>query len=229
MASPHESLLFLALARQVAGLRRSVASMLAAQRDATDAAAAAPAPLEPEVVGLPLYAPVRRPAPAAVEPAPAPGPALQPAVPHPDALPAVAAAPAPAFPIVLPASRPVPVPVAGPPGPRGPMPRHQWRDTRVRFEELDGTWGKWVELRGGKGKDAPPVILGGGGGGTNLATLRAASDAVPDAFVVRQGGNWVRASYAQMAAWLGGGGTPADAVTVGGIVVTVNGETVTVN
>lgn len=33
----------------------------------------------------------------------------------------------------------------------GPMPRHEWKDTSLRFEEEPGVWGKWVDLQGPKG------------------------------------------------------------------------------
>lgn len=49
-------------------------------------------------------------------------------------------------------------------GPIGPMPDHQWDGTRLRFEEPDGDWGKYVDLRG-------PIGLpgaGGGGGGRGM-------------------------------------------------------------
>lgn len=39
----------------------------------------------------------------------------------------------------------------GSPGPIGPMPDHQWDGTRLRFEEPDGDWGKYVDLRGPQG------------------------------------------------------------------------------
>jgi hypothetical protein len=48
----------------------------------------------------------------------------------------------------------------------GPMPEHQWRDTSLRFEDPDGTWGKWVDL---KGQQGPPGASGGGGGRTRAA------------------------------------------------------------
>lgn len=45
----------------------------------------------------------------------------------------------------------------------GPMPDHQWRDTSLRFEEPDGTWGRYVNLKGEKGDPGPPGASGGGG------------------------------------------------------------------
>lgn len=55
----------------------------------------------------------------------------------------------------------------GPPGPRGPKPDHQWNDTALRFEKPDGTWGKYVDLKGDKGDKGAvgtsTEIMGGGG------------------------------------------------------------------
>lgn len=54
-------------------------------------------------------------------------------------------------------------------GERGLMPQHQWRDTELRFEQPDGTWGKFVELRGQSGAKGAPgqrgQVSGGGSGG----------------------------------------------------------------
>lgn len=46
----------------------------------------------------------------------------------------------------------------GPRGPIGPMPRHEWKDDQVRFEEEPGVWGEYSpHLRGPRG------YSGGGG------------------------------------------------------------------
>ena len=37
-------------------------------------------------------------------------------------------------------------------GPIGPMPRHEWDGTKLRFEIQPGQWGEWVDLRGPKGE-----------------------------------------------------------------------------
>jgi hypothetical protein len=55
----------------------------------------------------------------------------------------------------------VPKAKAGEPGPRGPMPDHQWDGSKLRFEKPDGSWGPKVDLQGPKGKDGK----GGSGGG----------------------------------------------------------------
>jgi hypothetical protein len=101
-------------------------------------------------------------------------------------------------------------------GPKGDPPKHEWDGSELRFENPDGTWGEWTNLRGPRG--------GGGGGRTNLDVLPAADDTVPDQFIVHSGGEWKRATYLQMQAWFPSGG-----VTGGGAVVTVNGEVVTVS
>lgn len=33
----------------------------------------------------------------------------------------------------------------------GPMPKHEWRDTEIRFQKPDKSWGAWVDLRGPRG------------------------------------------------------------------------------
>lgn len=57
-------------------------------------------------------------------------------------------------------------------GPIGPMPDHQWDGTSLRFEEPDGNWGKYVDLKGdrgaqGSGASGPPGPPGPGGGGNS--------------------------------------------------------------
>lgn len=49
----------------------------------------------------------------------------------------------------------------------GPMPDHQWRDTSLRFQDPDGTWGRYVNLKGEKGD---PGIPGSSGGGLSRIT-----------------------------------------------------------
>jgi hypothetical protein len=44
----------------------------------------------------------------------------------------------------------------GQPGPIGPSPDYQWRGTEIRFKNPDGSWGKWVDLKGERG----PLGLG---------------------------------------------------------------------
>lgn len=42
----------------------------------------------------------------------------------------------------------------GLPGPSGPMPRHEWDGTKIRFEHAKGVWGSWHDLKGKDGVDA---------------------------------------------------------------------------
>jgi hypothetical protein len=50
----------------------------------------------------------------------------------------------------------------------GPMPKHEWDGTRIRFERPDGSWGEWVDLRGVRGVNGETIVqqVGGGGGGS---------------------------------------------------------------
>ncbi|MDP3822881.1 MAG: hypothetical protein Q8R33_15525 [Burkholderiales bacterium] len=83
----------------------------------------------------------------------------------------------------------------GPRGPRGlvgPMPRHEWDGTKLRFEQPEG-WGAWVDVRGERGLPGE----GGGGGGrlptVDLNKLPAANPLVmPEQMIVRQNGVWLR-------------------------------------
>jgi hypothetical protein len=79
----------------------------------------------------------------------------------------------------------------GPQGPRGdigPMPRHEWEDTRLRFEIAPGRWGRSVDLQGPPGKSGRVQVVGGGGTTTSSEssstssgnTLRSGSGAPDD-------------------------------------------------
>lgn len=122
-------------------------------------------------------------------------------------------------------------------GDTGPMPDHEWQGTKLRFEKPGGGWGELVDLRGPKGArgDRGPSGQGGGAGGPapvappfDIDSLPAATWSTPAEFLVQQGGQWVRASYAQMQTWFPGGALPVGAVTVQGAAVLVNGQNVTV-
>lgn len=50
----------------------------------------------------------------------------------------------------------------GPEGPTGPAPEHEWKETKLRFEKPDGSWGEFVELKGEKGDNGLMMVRGGG-------------------------------------------------------------------
>ena len=112
-------------------------------------------------------------------------------------------------------------------GDTGPVPEHEWRGTELRFREPTGRWGKRVDLAPKLDKKQTKALYVASG--WNPDSLPDATDAIPEAFIVRQGNTWVRATYAQMQSWLGGSGLPPDAVTVNGEPVYVNGILVTSN
>lgn len=86
-----------------------------------------------------------------------------------------------------------------------------------------------------------PIVLVGGllaelpvgdvavGAVPDFDSLPLATLAVPQEFIVKQAGVWVRATYAQMQTWFPSGGGMTNPVTVDGANVTVNGEQVYVN
>lgn len=98
----------------------------------------------------------------------------------------------------------------------GPMPKHEWQGTKLRFQQTEGRWGKWVDLQGkpGKAGSGGGVFVGNTGGNAwNPDSLPTATDDTPDEFIVKQGDTWRRATYAQMQTWLGG--TPVPGPTDG--------------
>jgi len=54
----------------------------------------------------------------------------------------------------------------GLPGPKGDIPAHEWEGTKVRFQNQDGSWGEFVDLKGKDGhngldgKDGEPGKMG---------------------------------------------------------------------
>lgn len=70
--------------------------------------------------------------------------------------------------------------IQGPPGDDGekgaigPMPRHEWDATRLRFEQgPDGErWGDWVDLQGPAGKQTI-VAVGSGGGSRRTVSVNS--------------------------------------------------------
>lgn len=111
-------------------------------------------------------------------------------------------------------------------GEKGDTPKHQWSGTSIRFEQPDGTWGQWVDLRGpaglnGRGKGGNGIISGGHA----LEGLPISDDTytTPDRIALKQNGVWVQMAWADFAAFLGGSVAPTNQVTIGGQTVTING------
>ena len=82
----------------------------------------------------------------------------------------------------------------------GPMPRHEWRGSELRFQLTPKKWGKWTDLRGPAGSGRTFV----GTSGLDLSSLPPATDAEPSHFVVKQDGTWRLATYQQVREWFGG-------------------------
>jgi hypothetical protein len=88
-------------------------------------------------------------------------------------------------------------------------------DSELLIETLPGT-AELVETST-QGPPGPPGDIPG-----FLAALSPASDTAPDVLIVRQGAEWMRATYAQLRLWAGARNTTTRgrAVTVGGLAVT---------
>jgi hypothetical protein len=88
----------------------------------------------------------------------------------------------------------------GPKGDTGPMPAHEWKGTTLRFEQPNGTWGKFVDLKGATGKDGAAgrtvvISRGGSSGGGVGSLLPGAPNVEPTGIAVVQGGQWVNLSW----------------------------------
>lgn len=105
------------------------------------------------------------------------------------------------------------------------MPRHQWKGTQVRFEVAPDEWSRWTDMQGPQGDTVLTVRRGFRPESLPLGEPAAE----PEGFIVRQGGEWRRATLAQMQQWFGAGALPPGAVTLAGLLVTVEGEPVTVH
>lgn len=49
-------------------------------------------------------------------------------------------------------------------GKNGSIPDHEWDGTKIRFENPDGTWGEWVDIRGPQGRTGESFGPADGGG-----------------------------------------------------------------
>lgn len=98
--------------------------------------------------------------------------------------------------------------IDGQDGDVGPMPKHQWRGTELRFQQSKKKWGDWVDLRGQSGSGR---VMVGVGGDFDPSTLPVADETpTPTEVIVKQDGVWVRATWDYFTGWVGGGGAPAD-------------------
>lgn len=82
----------------------------------------------------------------------------------------------------------------GEPGPKGDKPAHEWKGSKLRFEQPDGTWGKFVDLKGPAGKNGSQqvVSIGYAASSPGLSSLAPGAEGVtPASIVVQQGGEWV--------------------------------------
>ena len=87
-------------------------------------------------------------------------------------------------------------------GPIGPMPRHEWRGSWLRFETEANKWGQWTNLLG------PSGYSGAGGGFSVVSDLTelapGVSDLEPAGVAVLQGGRWVNLPWGALANLLSG-------------------------
>lgn len=120
-------------------------------------------------------------------------------------------------------------------GADGKTPAHEWDGTRLRFEQPDGSWGEWVDLRGKKGANGDrgaegvTVVTGGGGAKFDPATLDILQvvPTLSDFLLLERDGVSYRVRLDQLAA-LFGGTVPESAVRVNDAPIYVNGDYVTV-
>ena len=98
------------------------------------------------------------------------------------------------------------------------MPKHEWDGTKLRLQQTAKKWGKWVDLKGQKGRDGgAPVGLGSTMDPSSFPL--APSLRSGDAIVIVRDGQWMRVPVTANGKY---------AVTVGGVPVTVNGEYVVI-
>lgn len=92
-------------------------------------------------------------------------------------------------------------------GDTGPMPDHEWKGSKLRFEKPDGTWGEYVDLKGKPGKDGERVVVFAGGGSNSrpLDALQPGVDGVePASIAVMQAGEWVNLPWAAFVTTIAG-------------------------
>lgn len=72
-------------------------------------------------------------------------------------------------------------------GPMGPIPKHEWRGTQLRFQQTSGKWGKWTDLQGSAGKSGGGVFVGGSGSG-GLFVSKSGGDTMEGPLIVENTG-----------------------------------------
>lgn len=92
----------------------------------------------------------------------------------------------------------------GKPGEVGPMPRHEWRGARLRFESAPGQWGEWADLKGPRGPVGPAGGGGGSSGGDLSRLLPGAANIEPAGLAVLQGGQWVQLPWSAFISMIDG-------------------------
>lgn len=120
--------------------------------------------------------------------------------------------------------------IASAKGKDGNAPAHEWDGAKLRFRNPDGTWGKWVNLRGKKGEKGSAgadgrTIISGGWAQFNPATLPLLPDAAQpgDDLIIERAGQMYRVPLSALQISPGA----SQSVTVDGEQVTVNGQIVT--
>ena len=100
------------------------------------------------------------------------------------------------------------------------MPKHEWDGTKLRLQQTAKKWGKWVDLKGKNGRDGGSAVGLGSTMDPSSFPL-APSLRSGDTIVIVRDGQWMRVPISAL-------GKPKNAVTVGGVPVTVNGEYVVI-
>lgn len=119
-------------------------------------------------------------------------------------------------------------------GDAGPMPEHQWKGTKLRFQQPDGTWGKWTDLRGKDGESGAVIVSqrasSSGSAGMDASSLPPLPlpALLSDTLVIVRNGIAHGVTLADLQSIFGGSALPANAVLTNGEAVRVNGQLVTV-
>lgn len=122
-------------------------------------------------------------------------------------------------------------------GDPGPMPGHEWKGSKLRFERPDGKWGKFIDLKGPKGDAGKAAVISrpAGGGGEFATAFDPASlplldgaTTLNDYLVIERAGVPYRIKIAALQSIFGRAQVPANVATVNGEPLTVNGEFITV-